>query len=242
MNQSNQNILILDYSTDRCEAPLFEQWLPSTASITSLYIDIADSFPDDLFQRNFTHVFHSGSTLSINQPSPFTPKAINFIRKLRDISTPQMGICYGHQLLNFALVGAHAVQPSPNGFDVGWSEVNFPKTPFPIPGVSPTETVWQHHFDEVIELPPDSIILATNDHTPIQAFINPQQHLLGTQFHPEFNRQQGNQFFLKDRQNIESHNFNVEKLTQSGPSIDTGPTFFNFFLNAFSDSKSHTKS
>jgi len=240
MNQSKLNILILDYSTDRFEAPLIEQWLPAAAQITSLGIDTEPSFPLDLIERKFTHVIHSGSTLSINHTSPFTSRAVNFIRQLRDRAVPQMGICYGHQLLNLALVGPHAVQASPNGFDVGWNKVHF-NSQCPITGVSPTETVWQHHFDEVIELPPDSIIIATNQHTPIQAFINPDQHLFGTQFHPEFNRQQGNQFFLKDRQNIENHNFNVENLIKSGPSLDTGPAFFNFFLNAFNPSKSTAK-
>ena len=53
-------------------------------------------------------------------------------------------------------------------------------------GVGENEIVWQHHFDEVTELPEGSELLATNSHTRIQAYINYEQRLFGTQFHPEF--------------------------------------------------------
>ena len=144
-----------------------------------------------------------------------------------------MGVCYGHQLLNRALVGEHAVRQSPNGFEAGWRSVSFTNESIQVPGVSVKEIVWQHHFDEVVELPAGSVIFASNQHSRIQAFINPDQLLLGTQFHPEFDRDQGNEFFQKDRKRLEKFHFNVDEIIRQGPSIETGKIFFNYFLNHF---------
>lgn len=195
-----------------------------------MFIDTEESFPDDLIDRAYTHVIHSGSVLSINETAPFTEKAIKYIRALTTKGVWQMGICFGHQLVARALVGLDAVQASPKGFEVGWEPVHFNERAMALMGVRETEKVWQHHFDEVIEMPDGSELLASNLHCKIQAYINFDKYLFGTQFHPEFNRDSGNDYFQNDRENIEKHNFKVDELIKHGPSINTGKVFFEFFL------------
>ena len=90
--------------------------------------------------------------------------------------------------------------------------------------------VWQHHFDEVTVLPEASELLATNSHTSIQAYINYEQRLFGTQFHPEFDKEAGNKIFLKDRKLLERNNYDVDEITRQKPSFETGKVFFGFFL------------
>lgn len=225
-----KKILILDYSTSKVEASILERWMPAGAEIVSLFIDTKASFPDDLISKNFTHVIHSGSELSITEEAPFTQKAISFICSARDKGIRQMGICYGHQLLCKALVGKDAVRKSPKGFEVGWVNVSFNEQATKLLGVHENEVVWHHHFDEVIELPEGSVCLATNEHTKIQAYINQEQKLFGTQFHPEFDKESGDAIFLRDRALLEDHHYDVEAILQRGPSLDTGNVFFNFFL------------
>lgn len=227
------HILILDYSVDRSEAPAIQKWLPEDSTVSTLYIDTENSFPDDLADQEHSHVIHSGSALSITKPVPFTPKAIKYIRDIKDKRVAQMGICYGHQLICRALVGKHAVRKSPIGFEVGWNEVQFTENSVSIPGVREVEILWQHHFDEVIELPEGSILLASNQHTRIQAYIHVKNRLLGTQFHPEFDRDTGNGLYIKDRKLLEKHHCNIEEITQSGPSLEAGTVFFDFFLDFF---------
>jgi GMP synthase (glutamine-hydrolysing) len=223
-------ILILDYSITRFETASIKYWLPAEAQVTSLFIDTAASFPDDLAGKNFTHVIHSGSELSITKPAPFTAKVVAFIRDMRDRGVWQFGICYGHQLVSFALVGPHAVRTSPAGFEAGWNNVTFTDSAGRLLSVRETEAVWQHHFDEVTELPDGSELLATNPHSKIQAYLNYKHHVLGTQFHPEVDRETGNKFYLKDRKLLERHNYNVDEIVSRGPSFDTGRIFFDFFL------------
>jgi len=227
---TQKHILILDYSTDRSETPAIKQWLPADAKVTALFIDTEESFPDDLLEQSFTHVIHSGSALSITKTSPFTQKAINFIQKARDNGMAQMGICYGHQLVCKALIGDHGVRSSPNGFEAGWGAVMFTTKGQDLLKIRESEVLWQHHFDEVTDLPEGSDLLATNPHSNIQAYVNFEQRLLGTQFHPEFDRETGNQLYLEDRQLFKKNGYNVDEIIKGGPSFETGKVFFGFFF------------
>ena len=227
---TQKNILVLDYSTDRSETPAIKRWLPTDAQITSLFIDTEESFPDDLSEKGFTHVIHSGSSLSITEPAPFTKKAVNFIRESRDKGVAQFGICYGHQFVCMALLGKQAVRSSPNGLEAGWGTAAFNERSTQLLGIRRSEMLWQHHFDEVTELPEGSELLATNPHTEIQAYVNFEQRLLGTQFHPEFDRETGNQLYLEDRQLLEMNCCNVDEMIKGGPSFETGKVFFDFFF------------
>ena len=225
-----KNILILDYSTDGSETPAIKAWLPEDAKITGLFIDTKESFPKELIEHGFTHVIHSGSALSITEEAPFTKRAVSFIRSATEQGVAQMGICYGHQLIALALMGKEAVRSVPNGLEVGWGEVHFNDKAQEIFRIRESEVVWQHHFDEVVVLPDGSELLGTNAHTKVQAYVNYEQKLFGTQFHPEFGRESGNKIYLRDRELLKKHNYNVDEIIEKGPSIDTGKIFFGFFL------------
>ena len=225
----HKKILILDYSVDRSEADAIARWLPAGTEVSSLFIDTEESFPEGVPTQGFSHVIHSGSSLSITETAPFTEKALRAIRQARDRGVAQMGICYGHQLICLALVGRHSVRSSPNGLEAGWNQVTFTGSAMEHLGVRESERVWQSHFDEVTELPAGSELWATSPHTRIQAYLNRDQRLLGTQFHPEFDREAGNGIYRKDRALLERHGYDVEALIQGGPSFETGKVLFGFF-------------
>ncbi|MFC4721121.1 type 1 glutamine amidotransferase [Geojedonia litorea] len=226
-------VLILDYSVDQFETPIIKSFLNRNfdVEVTALHITNEASFPDDLIEADFTHVVHTGSTLSINDPSPFTKEAVNYIQDLVRKGTRQFGICYGHQLMALALVGENAVRATLKGMEAGWGEVEFNVLGQQLLNLNPVERIWQHHFDEVTELPEGSEIIATNSHSLIQAYINKEKRLLGTQFHPEINLKQGNKYFLKDRKLLEKNGFDVDVMVERIPSFNTPKVFFEFFLN-----------
>jgi hypothetical protein len=55
--------------------------------------------------------------------------------------------------------------------------------------------------------------------------------LLGTQFHPEFDRETGNKIFLDDAELLEQNGYDAEVLIKQEPSFDVGNVFFAFFLS-----------
>jgi len=225
-------VLILDYSVDQFETPVIKGFLKRHFGyeVTALHITTEASFPNDLITKDFTHVIHTGSTLSINDVSPFTEKAVRYVQGLVEKGTWQFGICYGHQLMGLALVGKHAVRETPAGLEAGWGEVEFNELGQKLLNLNPVERIWQHHFDEVIKLPEGSQIIATNNHSKIQAYVNYENRLLGTQFHPEINLRQGNKYFLHDRKLLEKNGYDADVLVKQTPSFDTPKVFFEFFL------------
>jgi len=226
------HILILDYSTSRIGTPTIEPWVRKSGVVTSHFVDAESPLPEDLLKKGFTHIIHSGSELSIMEESSFTGPAMDLIREAATLGIAQMGICYGSQLICKALVGGEAVRASPQGFEAGWEEVSFNAQAQSLMGVNSIEQVWQHHFDEVSLIPDGASILATNKHTRIQAWIEPSKRLLGTQFHPEVVRRMGNKIFRKDRQLLEEHGYDLDKIVLQGPSPNIGKVIFDYFIES----------
>jgi GMP synthase (glutamine-hydrolysing) len=225
-----KKVLILDYSIDAFENPLIDSAIPEGIQRQSIHVKKGEDIPDGILRQGFTHVIHSGSSLSITEDAPFTQRVIRLIRAAVGREIWQMGICYGHQLLNKVLVGDHAVRAIPRGFEVGWKKVWFLDEATRLFNIQEDELLWQHHFDEVVELPMWSELLATNGHSHIQAFINFELKLLGTQFHPEFDESKGNAFYIKDQALLHEHGFNLEEIIAEKPSMDSRKTFFEFFM------------
>lgn len=225
-----KNILLLDYSTDQNSAAAFRRWLPCGVRVTDRFVDEHETSLSDVDPGAFTHIVHSGSALSIVDDAPFSKAAEDLIREAARCGIAQMGICFGHQLLCRSLVGKHAVRHTPKGLEVGWGQVEFTDLGQQLLAVGQSERVWQYHFDEVTALPAGSELVATNSHSTIQAFINENTKLIGTQFHPEFDQQEGNRVFREDHESLAKQNVDAAELIRGTPTIASGPLFFGFFL------------
>ncbi len=227
-------VLLLDYSVDRSEAPLFSRWLPESTETETAFVHFGEPIPDP---APFTHVMHTGSSLTVCRDAPFVPEAAEAIRRCADLGIPQLGVCYGHQLLCRVLVGAGAVRRCPCGIEAGWLPVRSVGPGLSIPGCSPEFTVLQSHFDEVVELPPGSELVMTGEHSRVQGFVNRALGLFGMQFHPEFDRESGNTLFRREREMLEGEGLDVDRMLLSGPSLDAGRVFFHHFLAGFEPTK-----
>lgn len=221
-------VLILDYSVDRSEAPLFGRWLPEGATRMDCSVFFGDRIPDP---RGFTHVMHTGSSISICTDADFVGRAGELITACVENGIPQMGVCYGHQLLCRVLLGPGSVERCSNGFEAGWIDVNMTGSGLSIPGAGPVVRVLQSHFDRVREIPRGAEIIALNHHTGIQAFADRERKLMGFQFHPEFDRDSGNELFTNESALMAENGVELEQVLADGPSISTGEVFFGYFLS-----------
>lgn len=220
-------VLILDYSVDGQSGGLIGSWLKQPYTI--LKITEGDMFPS-VNAAEYRAAIHSGSSHSILADTSFINGAITFVLEASDAAVPQMGICYGHQLLARAFLGKSAVARC-SSIEVGWRDVDF-LSQWPDEELSGTMSVWQSHYDCVKEIPENSLITASNSHTGIQAFINRDLKLMGTQFHPEFDRVRGNECFAKDEELFKKNGVDLKKTLASGPGFNTG-VIFTHFLKTF---------
>ena len=224
------DVLILDYSVDRSEGPLFRRWLPDGCESTTVFVYSGEDIPD---AGAFTHVMHTGSSLSICSDAEFYSEAERVILSCVETGIPQMGVCYGHQLFCRVLVGPSSVRKCPDGLEAGWRNVEIIGTGLNIPGVKPISRILQIHFDEVVALPYGAEIIATSRHTKIQGFIDRARRIFGLQFHPEFIRKDGYALLLKERRLLEENGIDVDAIQADGPNIDAGRIFFGYFMNSF---------
>ena len=219
-------VLLLDYSVDREEAPLFKSCFPDNCSCKTVYVYYNQEIPSP---DGFTHVIHTGSSASICEEADYLEDSVQLVRHAVEMGIPQMGVCYGHQLLCLALLGRSAVEKCENGMEAGWIDVNMKGTGLRIAG-APVVRVLQSHFDRVNRIPRSSEGIAFNEHTPFQGFLDEEKLLLGVQFHPEFDRENGNRLFEKSRELLVKNGIDVDAVLGSGPSLNAGEVFIGNFL------------
>lgn len=95
---------------------------------------------------------------------------------------PLLGICYGHQLIAYALGGEVAKGSSA---EYGLGKIYVDHEDLLLKGVPKEFQVWVSHFDEVKKLPAGFEALAHSSTCKVEAMRHKEKRIFGTQFHPE---------------------------------------------------------
>lgn len=102
---------------------------------------------------------------------------------VRGYDGPVLGICAGMQLLSRFAGGT--IRHSPDGPAMGFSTVDVVDLDGLLRGLPARIDVYEHHDDEIEELPGDFRILARSASCAIEAIAHSERRWWGTQFHPE---------------------------------------------------------
>ncbi|HVT17135.1 MAG TPA: glutamine-hydrolyzing GMP synthase [Thermoanaerobaculia bacterium] len=129
---------------------------------------------------------YAGIILSGGPSSVYDADAPSVDRRVVELGTPLLGICYGHQLLAKYL-GA-AVNPGEREYGLSRLSIVEPDSLFR--GTPGSQQVWMSHSDTVSGLPPGLMHLARTDRCEVAAFGDPVRKLFGVQFHPEVTHSQ----------------------------------------------------
>lgn len=108
----------------------------------------------------------------------------DYCRKLYDLGKPQVGICFGHQLLAHAL-GGRAERAGP-GWGLGIMEYPLAEKPVFIDDDKPVSLLISHR-DQVTVLPEAGRLLLSNDFCPFAGYYIPNL-VFCVQGHPEFSK------------------------------------------------------
>lgn len=132
----------------------------------------AMEFPDDVHQADGWLL--TGSRHGAYEDHTFIPPLEAFIRRAYAAGVPQVGICFGHQIIAQALGGR--VVKHPLGWAVGTQDYDFE-------GQRITLNAW--HQDQVVALPPDARVIGRNEHCEVAALAYGDR-AWSVQAHPEF--------------------------------------------------------
>lgn len=132
----------------------------------------------------------SGSSLHAYNDELAVTAQIDTLKAAAEAGLPILGSCWGLQIA--AVAGGGEVRYNPKGREVGIArKIAANATGRDHPMLSRRSTVFDApciHYDEVMRLPDNATLLASNEHSIIQAAIIPlgNSEVWAVQYHPEF--------------------------------------------------------
>ncbi|MGB7799605.1 glutamine amidotransferase [Buttiauxella sp.] len=135
----------------------------------------------------FSGAVISGSWAMVTDKLPWSERTAEWVRDIIQAGVPVLGVCYGHQLMAYALGGV--VDYHPQGSEVGQLPVTLNDAALHDPllsGLPYNFDTFLSHEQSVLTLPPDAVVLGASSHDPHQ-IIRYSANALSVQFHPEFN-------------------------------------------------------
>ncbi|CAB3887088.1 glutamine amidotransferase [Achromobacter anxifer] len=128
----------------------------------------------------------TGSPAMVTDKEPWSEDAAAWLRQAAAAGLPMFGVCYGHQLLAYALGGKVGYNPA--GREVGTQTVELLPPAVGdklLAGLPPTFPAQMLHAQTVLQPPPGAAVLARSDLDEHQ-MIRIGRNVFSTQFHPEF--------------------------------------------------------
>jgi GMP synthase-like glutamine amidotransferase len=125
----------------------------------------------------------TGSPAGVYDPEPWIAPLEDFIRAAAAAATPQVGICFGHQIMAQAFGGQ--VEKSAKGWGVGRHRYTITQRAAWMGPNATAFAVAASHQDQVVALPPNARVLAHNDHCAFAALDYVHAPAMSLQGHPE---------------------------------------------------------
>ncbi len=154
------------------------------------------------------------------------------IKKIVDFKIPLLGVCFGHQAIAQAL-GGHVVKSS-KGWGIGIKEITTKKNNSLLGSFRKLNLIFFHQ-DQVVKLPQNAKLIASNSFCNISSF-SIGDSVLALQAHPEFNKDFSLKLLHARKSSIEPKIYlkslnELETLEHDGELI--APDIINFLEQSF---------
>lgn len=141
----------------------------------------AFEYPDSF--DPYDAVLLTGSKADSFSNEPWVVELRRRVTVLLEQKKKLLGICFGHQLIAICL-GAK-VERAPQGWGVGRMSYDWHAADLPLAPEDKTMSLLVSHQDQVLELPHDAVLLASNAHCPVAGYAVGEE-VFCVQGHPEF--------------------------------------------------------
>ena len=148
--------------------------------------DLGEELPDP---DTISGAILSGSWAMVTDHADWSERTAAWIRDIVPRQLPLLGVCYGHQLMAYALGGE--VGDNPQGGEYGLQQLERVATAVHDPLLSTLPqhfTAWLSHRQSVLTPPPGAQVFARSEREKCQ-IIRYSPQVLSMQFHPEFTRE-----------------------------------------------------
>ena len=145
--------------------------------------DLGDALPDP---ASLAAAILTGSWAMVTDRAEWSERTAAWIRRAMDYQLPLLGVCYGHQLMSYALGGL--VDNNPRGVERGQQKITTKPDCESDPLLSqlPSQfSAWLSHQQSVLQAPEGAQVLASSAMDECQ-IIRYSQQAISFQFHPEF--------------------------------------------------------
>jgi len=213
----NRNVLIQagHCSADEMYVWVFKKLRPDTQFDVLYLADVDVPVPDDRSIEGYDAFLWTGSNLTIYEDDPRVTRQIEFCRRIFEIGRPQWGSCWGVQMAAAAAGGE--VRKNPRGREMAFARrIHLTPEGRAHPMYEGKPDVFDgfiSHLDEVTRLPDGWTLLATNEHTRVQAIE--VRHKNGvywaTQYHPEYDLNQMTRLIVARGENLIKEGFLADR-------------------------------
>lgn len=211
----------------------FEDWIIAGTGLDRrkfLIVDVSQGKSLPGFNE-ISGILITGSHAMVTDHADWNESTAAWLTGAIDRKIPTLGICYGHQLLAYALGGR--IANNPNGLEFGTAEVKLTDAAKGdlLFSFLPAKVHFQvSHTQSVIQLPPGSKLLASTSLDPNHAFVV-GDCAWGVQFHPEFDTDIVKRYIEIFRDYLQAKGLQPEELIEK--SFDT--PFGEKFLRRFAE-------
>ena len=166
----------------------FEDWIIAGMGLTDQKTEVIPVFEGSRLsdQQQYMAVVITGSGTMVTDHDDWIEEVAGWLRTAVTLNIPVLGICFGHQLLAYALGGEIAANPV--GIEVGTVVANITDDAKDdvLLGGSQKLNVQASHRQYVRRLPEQAVCLAKTELDQHHAY-RVGDRCWGLQFHPEFN-------------------------------------------------------
>lgn len=189
-------------------------------------VQSGESLPDPSGSEG---IIITGAHEMVTDQNDWSEKTAQWVKQAVENDIPVLGICYGHQLLAYALGGK--VENHSKGAEIGTVEIELTedgKKDVLFKTLPKKFLAHSSHSQTVTELPQGAVVLAKNSYESTHA-VRYCKHAWGVQFHPEFDSfimdiyAEAQKSILKDHQKV------IERITQTPEANELLSTFMETF-------------
>ncbi len=180
--------------------------------------------------NDISAIIITGSHAMVTDHEPWSETAAQWLSEAARYDLPTLGICYGHQLLAYALGGEVAYNP--NGREYGSTEIRLSHKAHAdllFKGIQPHPTGFVSHLQTVSRLPEHAVHLAFSAKDDNQAFCF-NHTTWGLQFHPEFDADITRAYIENSREAIKQEGHDPDALLATCQDTPLGSQILHRFI------------